>query len=309
MPILLTYPLLLIAIILTLKSFLQTIDVLKNRKSKPTLQGRIFALAIPLLGKIKKENPWGVVYDAVTKKPIDPAVVTIAVHENGVGEYKQTRITDIEGRFSFLVVPARYVLTAEKTNYIFPSKIVTGREDGKYKNIYHGEVIEVENPYIINLNIPMDPQNYDWNQAIKPAGTNIKDLITNNARAFTITAGIALSAYIYTQTKNITALYPTAVFLFNLLFIKTYIESKLWGNLYYKYGHTPAARLKIKAIRKPANIAVASTESDHMGRYFLLLSQGNYTIEIQDEKGQTLTKMENVQVTRKKEIINFDIGI
>lgn len=101
----------------------------------------------------KKEKPWGVVYDSRTKLPIDPALVTIAVHENGVGEFKQTRTTDIEGRFSFLVTPGKYVLTAEKTHYRFPSRVVKGQEDGEYKNVYRGEVIEVENPYIINLNI------------------------------------------------------------------------------------------------------------------------------------------------------------
>lgn len=303
------------AVVLTAISIYQTFYSIKNKKKLPTLTARIFLLFKPLLGKTQRGKPWGVVYDSVTKTPIDPAIVTIAVHENGVGEFKQERITDVEGRFSFLVTPGHYVLTAEKTNYTFPSKIVTGQSDGKYKNIYHGEVIEVENPYIINLNIPMDPAGFDWNQSIKPHSRHASfEFVKENIRNFFILNGILLSLLAYSSMPDKLALAAVPIYLFNLLFIKTYMEQKLWGTIYYKITKQPAERLTIKAIRKPYNLTVATTQSDHLGRYFLLLAKGTYAIEVSGPKkegdsAEILAKLEDIKVTKKKEVVNFDIGI
>lgn len=303
------------AIALTAISISQTFYTIKNKKRLPTLTARIFFLLKPLLGKTQRGKPWGVVYDSVTKTPIDPAIVTIAVHENGVGEFKQERITDVEGRFSFLVTPGRYVLTAEKTHYIFPSKIVTGKTDGKYKNIYRGEVIEVENPYIINLNIPMDPAGFDWNQSIKPHSHHATfEFVKENIRNVFILNGILLSVVAYSFMPDKLALAAVPIYLFNLLFVKTYVEQKLWGTIYYKITKQSAPRLIVKAIRKPHNLTVATTQSDHLGRYFLLLAKGAYTIEVSGPKKEggkavVLARLENVTVTKKKEIVNFDILI
>lgn len=301
--------------VISAKSIWGSLYFLANRQKTTKRTVRIFFLLIPLLGKSKGEQPWGVVYDARTKQPIDPAVVTIAVHESGVGEFKQSRITDIEGRFNFLVTPGHYTLTAEKTNYSFPSKIVAGKTDGRYKNIYRGEIIEVNNPYVINLNIPMDPVNFDWNQSIKKKKKTFSlEPLKNHGRTILIlSAAIAMGVYnaYYPSNLNLAII---ALYLFNFLFIKKPVNQKLWGRVYYRITHEPAPMLTIKAIRQPYNLTVATTQSDHLGRYFLLLAQGKYTIEVEGpkspgEKPQTLAKFENIEVNRKKEVVNFDIGL
>ena len=261
-----------------------------------------------------KNKPWGVVYDAVTKQPIDPAVVTIAVHESGVGEFKQSRITDIEGRFSFLVSPGRYVITAEKTHYLFPSKIIKNTTDGKYKNVYRGEVIEVENPYIINLNIPMDPEGFDWNQSIKPKIKNdFSVYLRENARNILLITGFTLMVAAYLQTLNIWFLGIGVLYAINALFRRVNKAQQLWGTVFYRITKEPLARVLVKAIRKPYNLTVASTTTDQNGRYFLLLSKGSYTIVVEttgkDGKPEVLKNIDNVEVTKEKEVIDFDIGV
>src|SRR3990167_9570159 len=263
------------AVALTAISISQTFYTIKNRKKLPTLTARIFFLFLPLLGKTKAGKPWGVVYDALTKAPIDPVVVTIAVHENGVGEFKQERITDIEGRFSFLVTPGRYVITVEKTHYLFPSKIIKGETDGKYKNVYHGEVIEVENPYIINLNIPMDPEGFDWNQSIKPSVGNATILyLRENARNILLLTGFTLMVIAYFLSQNGWYLGIGSLYAFNALFWKIQKEQQLWGTVSYRITGELLPRVTVKAIRKPSNITVGTTTTDLLGRYFLLLSKG-----------------------------------
>ena len=72
----------------------------------------------------KKKNPWGVVYDAQTKQPLDPVILTLT---DASGKIYQS-ISDIYGRYEFIVDPGEYTLSAVKTNYIFPSKLLTGKK-------------------------------------------------------------------------------------------------------------------------------------------------------------------------------------
>lgn len=304
----------LVAFYITFKSIYDTTIALINLAKKQPTTIRIFLPFSFFLKNQSKEKPWGLVYDAITKKPIDPAIVTIATHENGVGEFKQTRITDISGRFNFLTTPGHYMLSAEKTNYSFPSKIITGSTDGKLQNIYHGEVIEVNDPYIINLNIPMDPIGFDWNQSVKPDTYNhTYEFLKDKGRMIAISLGIiiALKSYVFLPSSiNIILLF---VYSFNFLFVKTQIQKKLWGTVYYKTDKQPVPRVSVKAINQKVDIALGHTTTDHLGRYYLLLSQGTYTIVVETaEKNQapkTLSKIENVQVTKQNEIIDFDIAI
>lgn len=305
---------LLIAVYITLKSLYDSsialIKIIKNQQSAI----RIFFPLTYLIKDKSNEKPWGLVYDAVTKKPIDPAVVTIATHENGVGEFKQTRITDISGRFSFLITPGHYILSAEKTNYSFPSKIITGTTDGKVQNIYHGEVIEVNDPYIINLNIPMDPLGYDWNQAVKPDTYNATlELIRDKGRLFVIIWGITTAFFSYIFLPSAVNIILLFLYPFNFLFVKTQITKKLWGTVYYKTNQQPIPRVTVKAVNQKVRLALGHTTTDHLGRYYLLLSQGIYTIVVESEEKnrtvKTLAKIENVQVTKQNEIIDFDIAV
>lgn len=301
-----------VAVLITTLSLAQSFNSFLHFSKSRLLQPRTFFLFLP---RIKDKNkPWGVVYDSVTKQPIDPAVVTISVHETGVGEFKQSRITDIEGRFSFLVTPGRYVITAEKTHYLFPSKIIKGETDGQFKNVYRGEVIEVENPYIINLNIPMDPEGFDWNQSIKPKEkSDISGKLRANARNILLLSGFSLMVMAYLFSQNVWYLAIGCVYAFNALFWKTTSTEQLWGTVFYRITKEPLQRVVVKAIRKPYNLTVGTTTTDQMGRYFLLLSKGKYTIQVEtSEKGkkpEILKKIENIEVAKDKEVIDFDIGV
>lgn len=303
------------AILITAKSLIDTIVAILKLSNSPTLTARIFYPLINYLKIEKGEKPWGVVYDAITKKPIDPVLVSISTHENGVGEFTQTRVTDIQGRFSFLVTPGRYILKAEKTNYSFPSKMIKSTTDGNFKNVYHGEVIEVENPYIINLNIPMDPLSFDWNQSIKLPDQNDILMFTNQkGRSTLIITGAISSLISYILLPMALNLILIFVYLFNFLFVKTNIQRKMWGIVYNKTTKEIVPRVEIKAINKAFNVTMANTTTDHMGRYFLLLSQGTYTIKVEtpakeNEKPQILAQIDNVTVNKKKQIINFDIWV
>ncbi|MEK7478229.1 MAG: carboxypeptidase-like regulatory domain-containing protein, partial [Patescibacteria group bacterium] len=121
-----------------------------------------------LLGYIgirRKRKPWGTVYDSVTKRPIDPAYVTV---QNLAGEEVASAITDIDGRYGFFLPPGEYHLAAQKTHYQFPSTYLKGRlTDELYDNLYFGGPVKTQGKEVINLNIPLDSLGFDWNEFIK----------------------------------------------------------------------------------------------------------------------------------------------
>lgn len=119
-----------------------------------------------MLGLRGNPEYWGTVYDSVTKQPIDPALVKLV--EATTGTVVGTCTTDLFGHYSFLIYPGKFKMLVQRTNYVFPSKTLTGDRDGIYTNLYHGEFFEVSGDTdILNLNIPMDPVRPDWNQQAK----------------------------------------------------------------------------------------------------------------------------------------------
>jgi len=98
---------------------------------------------------IKDITPsWGVVYDSKTKKPIEGCIIRIFDELNS--KLLDSRVSDTEGRFEFLVKPGRYYLRIINNKYQFPSKKSKG---------YKGEIIDIseKNKGVINVKIPMDP--------------------------------------------------------------------------------------------------------------------------------------------------------
>ena len=102
---------------------------------------RIWSIILSSLGLRKNRRQWGTVYDSVTKQPLDPAYVIL---EDKKGNEVATSITDLDGRFGFLVPSGKYRLVAKKTNYTFPSsKLFNKNNDELYNNLYFGELIEL----------------------------------------------------------------------------------------------------------------------------------------------------------------------
>jgi hypothetical protein len=72
------------------------------------------------------------------------------------GNKKQT-ITDFLGRFGFFVKPDNYHIIVEKTNYIFPSRVITTEtQETLDSNVYFGQNFTVFGGIPVNLNIPID---------------------------------------------------------------------------------------------------------------------------------------------------------
>ncbi|MFC1638916.1 carboxypeptidase regulatory-like domain-containing protein, partial [Patescibacteria group bacterium] len=96
----------------------------------------LYVLTQPfLLFSGRKRRAWGVVYNSLSKLPVDLAMVRLI--DAGSGRRAKTAVTDREGRFSFLVNEGRYRLEAAKPGFLHPSQyIVNVAKDGRFDNVY-----------------------------------------------------------------------------------------------------------------------------------------------------------------------------
>ncbi len=117
---------------------------------------KIITIFLRHIGVIHDNRTWGVVYDSVTKEPVDPAYITI---RGGLGQVFSTAITDLDGRFALILPPGIYTLGVEKTNYIFPSqKLLDKKTDGYFTGLYFGDKFEViGGERAVAFAIPIDP--------------------------------------------------------------------------------------------------------------------------------------------------------
>jgi subtilisin-like proprotein convertase family protein len=101
----------------------------------------------------KKGQNFGLVYDSVTKEPINRAIVRIS-DSNGTLVF--TEVTDIYGIFDARLNTGSYKFSVEASGYNFPSRTITLKVDEPYMNVYHGELLNYSSTEPLNISIPLD---------------------------------------------------------------------------------------------------------------------------------------------------------
>ncbi len=231
----------------------------------------------------RKARPWGTVYDAITKQPLDPAYVLL-VDANGVEI--TSAITDFDGRYGFVARPSMYKIVANKTNYNFPSAKLSGKtEDELYKDLYFGEQFTVtENDEIIAKNIPLDPIAFDWNEFEK-SRTKLTSFYT---KYDTIFVRISNIIFVVGFVLSALALFISPVLwnivVFGLYIVMSIFRSTVWkphpfGGIFEKVTGAPMSFAIVRLISEAGN-EVAHKVVDQFGRYYLLVRKGRYTIAV-----------------------------
>ncbi len=282
------------------------------------IPGRIFGLLIGALGIKKKARPWGTVYDSVTKRPLDPVYVTLI--DMRTNKEVASAITDLDGRYGFLVLPGKYKISVQKTNYIFPSQKMSGiLFDEVYNDLYFGNEITVTTEEeTITKNIPMDSKSFDWNEFTKNK-SNINSFIKGkditwakiSKTVFAMGALISIIALIFAPRPYnlIIAILYAVAYIFNYFVFKV----KKPGIIMEKSTGLPLSFGIVKIFREGMsdNAPIVKKITDRYGRYYSLVPKGNYHLEIDkknnDESYSQVFKSKVINV--KKGIINEDFEV
>ncbi|MDD5463232.1 MAG: carboxypeptidase regulatory-like domain-containing protein [Methylococcales bacterium] len=115
----------------------------------------IFTQPLILIGRRKKQK-YGVIYNSLSKLPVDLAAVRI---KDQSGRIVQTKITDRQGRYSFLINKGQYLLDISKPNYIFPTTLLVNKaQDVDYTNLLTTNKLSYSSDSVVSNNIPLDPK-------------------------------------------------------------------------------------------------------------------------------------------------------
>jgi hypothetical protein len=275
---------------------------------------KLWSLVLVGLGIRKKTRPWGTVYDSVTKQPIDPAFVTA---RDQSGKVVAEAITDIDGRYGFLLPDGTYYISAKKTNYEFPSKKMVGKSsDELYANLYFGEPVTIKAGEVLDKNIPLDQKDFDWNEYAKREhhatlfhSKHEKSMAIVGNYIYGIGLAISLIAVIVKQsTYNISVLVVYALVLASMKF---WTKKKKLGHILDKTTNEPVPYAIIRVTTLDHQVTLRSGVCDENGRYYCIVPKGDYYVDIEKKNpdGSYAKIYESPQISSSSGIINKDFEV
>lgn len=254
---------------------------------------RLWSLLLTALGLKKRNVPWGTVYDSVTKQPLDPAYVVL---QDLNGQEVATSITDLDGRYGFLVPAGKYKMIAHKTNYLFPSQKLTGQQrDDLYQDLYFNDFIEVQEGGVITKNIPMDPLKFDWNEFAKRDQNLMKffsrrDLWIVRFSNDLFYLGLSLTIIAFWVNPAIYNLIIFLAYFLVLILKKSLLKPRAYGHIKRQKTQNPLSFAILRIFFEGSGNEVIHKVTDKTGKYYCLIPNGKYyaTIENKNED-QTYT--------------------
>jgi|GEM_PF-504123 len=250
-----------------------------------TIPLRLFGILLAALGLKKRIIPWGVVYDSVTKRPLDPAYIVL---KNQNGQNISSAVTDIDGRYGFMAPPGNYNIFVSKTNYSFPSQKLFGKiEDELHGDLYFGQNIEVKSlGEVIIKNIPLDPLKFDWNEFSKGSKKLMKFYSKWDVVLRKIYDWFFIVGFVVAMVTFIFAPYPynaiVAIIYLVLILLRTLgLKPRVYGYITDKNTKEPLSFAIMRVVIPETNTVVASKPADKYGRYYCLVPPGKYYVKIE----------------------------
>jgi len=278
------------------------------------IPARLWGLILMGLGIRRKSRPWGTVYDSVTKQPIDPAYITA---RDSTGRVVAEAVTDIDGRYGFLLPDGTYYLSVQKTNYVFPSKKLENKQsDELYNDLYFGEPVTVKNGEVIDKNIPMDQKNFDWNQQnkLQTNSSNAPLFHSHNERKVAVASnyiygiGLIISAIAVAMKPTAFNVLILISYTLILLFVKISVKDKKRGSVKDKVTNQPLSYAIIRVTAFDHQVVLRSTVCDAQGRYYCIVPKGQHFIDIEKKNPDgTYSKVyESGAISNDNGIVNVD---
>ena len=233
----------------------------------------IFIQPFSLIFSKKRKRGWSVIYNFLTKQPVDLAVIRL--FDAKTNRLLSTKISDREGRFIFIVNPGVYKITANKSEFQFPSKFLASfKEDFQYLNLYHGEEIEVkEKNTVINANIPLDPD-----KKLKTNEWLVKDYMQFSLKKAIPIAALAMSLLSYFVNPRWYLLIPIFLNLFIYILIRS-VGSRVkkdWGIVADQKNKKPLHLAVVRIFESTFDKLVDQQVTNVKGQYGFLAGGGKF---------------------------------
>jgi hypothetical protein len=255
----------------------------------------IFTQPLLLFGR-RKRRKWGVVYNSLSKVPIDLVAVRL-VHAR-TNLILQTRITDVKGRFAFRVHPGDYRVEATRQGYTFPTDFLKAvKNDGDLTDIYHGENIHADEDANLAVNIPLDPTKKEetprkvylkaFLRKFRYGVASLSVIVT--AAAFSILPSMTLGIILAIQILSY------------ILFLRLAVPKKPkdWGIVYDEKTRKPIGSTVVRIFDTKFNKLLETQITDSKGNYGFFAQKSLYFVTA-DKVGYKQYKSEDIDLMSKE---------
>ncbi len=266
-----------------------------------------FLFTEPILALFrKKRQKWGVVYNSLSKRPVDLAIVRL-LHASTRLPYR-TSVTDASGRYSFNAESGRYYIEVRKPGFLFPSQFLMGKnEDVEFTDLYHGKEIVVGDSDVLTHNIPVDP--------VIPSETPRKILLKRSLRS--LQSIVALTAIVFSLIALIsapglkTALFLTAHIVLFFIFRKLGApkKPKSWGKVIDSSTGQPVKNVVLRVFETKYNKLLETKVTDGGGKYGFFVRENVYYITAEKEGYESYTSPPIDLRGREEGFIDADIRL
>jgi len=256
----------------------------------------LFLQPVLLIGRGKREK-WGIVYNSLSKLPVDLALVRLFNIDSN--KLVQTKVTSSDGRYFFVVDAGRYRIEVRKGNFLFPTSLLKGfQRDGKRIDIYHGEEISVtDKGSVITANIPLDP-----------AGEKLKTpkrLIFLKTMRHVQNALSWVGLIVTTVSLYISPVWYMWILLGTHLAL-TFVFRRLakpsvakgWGIIYDDQTKKPLSQVVARLFDSKFNKLVATEVTGPDGKYYFMAGDNQYYVSY-ERQGYKPLKTDIIDLTGK----------
>jgi len=224
-----------------------------------------------------------VVYDSQTKEPLDPVYLTLTDDKGTV----QEAVSDIYGRYEFMVEEGKFSLAAFKSHYVFPSKLLEGQAtDEVYDDLYFGQKISVhrlKHGEKIMYNLPMDCLAPDWNQEEKRR-MKLYANFTWQRRLQTVSTSLFFLAFSWSVLATFVSPTTLNLLVLGILILVYWVtrgkkQIKKWGEVKDHAGK-PLVGATILVDNLNNSSFGRETITNKYGKYSVLVRKGTYRIAV-----------------------------
>lgn len=253
----------------------------------------LFTQPLLLLWRRKRRKA-GIVYDSLTKVPVDYAVVRLI--DDVTGRIVQTGITDKHGRYLMHPPEGMYRLMVLKPDFVFPSIYLRGKkQDIEYHDLYFGGRFRVTDRTVSMPAIAIDP--------VPLGGIPKQILLKRLARSVqgkiaALAVFVALIGFVITPTlaMGLFAGVHVVIYAFFRGLAKPR-HPKSRGIIYDAKTKRPIKQAWVQLFDAETKRLIDVQKTDHRGRYGFLVGKNYYSIRI-SAKGFSETVVEGLDSTR-----------
>lgn len=265
----------------------------------------LFTQPLLLLGR-KKRKRWGVVYNSLSKLPVELAIVRLVHFETKL--VVQSRVTDKQGRYWFQARKGNYQIEVVKPGYVFPSQYLsTQTEDVELVDLYHADKIELPEDSIIARNIPIDPAFSEET----PKQVLFKSVFQKLKFGLAF-GGIILGVVILIVSPTVpSALLLVAQVAAYLLFKRLGVPAKAknWGLAFDAKTRKPLTRVIVRIFDKKYNKLLETQVTDQNGKYGFFVKENVYYITAEKAGYKRFTSPDIDLRGKKETVINQHLSL